>query len=93
MCISRPEGAGGAEVGRIVSERLGFAYVDEEIVAAAAAKGGISAEDVADEEQRKRALGRLLQEIGRGAVDRELRARRHGLATARGGSRPTGFAP
>ncbi len=67
MCISRPEGAGGAEVGRIVSERLGFAYVDEEIVAAAAAKGGISAADVADEEQRKRALGRLLQEIGRGA--------------------------
>jgi cytidylate kinase len=67
VCISRPEGAGGAEVGRIVSERLGFAYVDEEIVAAAAAKGGISAEDVADEEQRKRALGRLLQEIGRGA--------------------------
>lgn len=67
MCISRPEGAGGAEVGRLVSERLGFAYVDEEIVAAAATKGGISAEDVADEEQRKRALGRLLQEIGRGA--------------------------
>ena len=67
MCISRPEGAGGAEVGRLVSERLGFAYVDEEIVAAAAAKGGISAEDVADEEQRKRALARLLQEIGRGA--------------------------
>jgi cytidylate kinase len=67
VCISRPEGAGGAEVGRLVAERLGFAYVDEEIVAAAAAKGGISAEDVADEERRKRALGRLLQEIGRGA--------------------------
>lgn len=67
MCISRPEGAGGADVGRIVSERLGFAYVDEEIVARAAAKGGVSAEDVADEERRKRALGRLLQEIGRGA--------------------------
>jgi cytidylate kinase len=67
VCISRPEGAGGSEVGQIVSERLGFAYVDEEIVARAAAKGGISAEDVADEERRKRALGRLLQEIGRGA--------------------------
>lgn len=68
VCISRPEGAGGAELGRLVSERLGFAYVDEEIVARAAAKGGVSPEDVADEERRKRALVRLLQEIGRGAA-------------------------
>lgn len=74
VCISRPEGAGGADVGRLVSERLGFSYIDEEIVAAAAAKGGISAADVADEEQRKRMLGRLLQEIGRGAA-----AETHGL--------------
>lgn len=68
VCISRSEGAGGAEVGRLVSERLGFAYVDEEIVAHAAATGGISPADVADEERRKSALARLLQEIGRGAA-------------------------
>lgn len=67
MCISRPEGAGGAEVGHLVAERLGFAYVDEQIVAHAAAKGGISPEQVADEEQRKRAITRILEEIGRGA--------------------------
>ena len=68
VCISRPEGAGGARVGQLVAERLEFAYVDEEIVARAAAKGGISPADVADEERRKSALGRLLQEIGRGAA-------------------------
>ncbi len=48
-----------------MAERLGFRYVDEEIVAQAAAKGGISPADVADEERRKSALSRLLQEIGR----------------------------
>jgi Cytidylate kinase-like family len=68
VCISRPEGAGGARVGQLVSERLGFLYIDEEIVARAAVKGGISPGDVADEERRKSALGRLLKEIGGGAV-------------------------
>ena len=75
VCISRPEGAGGARVGQLVSERLGFAYIDEEIVARAAAKGGISPGDVADEERRRSVLSRLLQEIGRGAA-----AESYGLA-------------
>lgn len=65
VCISRPDGAGGAGVGRLVAERLGFDYVDEEIVARAAAKGGIAPGDVADEEQRKSVLGRIVREIGR----------------------------
>ena len=68
VCISRAEGAGGARVGQLVSERLGFVYIDEEIVARAAVKGGISPGDVADEERRQSALGRLLKEIGGGAV-------------------------
>jgi len=41
VCISHASGAGGDDVGRIVAERLGFLYVDEEIIARAAAKGGI----------------------------------------------------
>ena len=67
VCISLLEGAGGAQVGRRVAERLGFAYIDEEIVASAASKGGVSVEDIADEERRKSALRRLLEEIGRGS--------------------------
>lgn len=65
ICISRAHGARGDEVGARVAERLGFRYVDEEIVAQAAAKGGISPADVADAERRKSALGRLLEEIGK----------------------------
>jgi cytidylate kinase len=65
ICISRAHGARGDEVGARVAERLGFRYVDEEIVADAAATGGISPADVADEERRKSALSRLFQEIGR----------------------------
>ena len=30
MCISRSSGAGGEQVGRLVADRLGFVYVDEE---------------------------------------------------------------
>ena len=48
VCISHAAGAGGEEVGRLVAERLGFLYVNEEIVARAAAKGGVDAADVAD---------------------------------------------
>ncbi len=68
VCISRAEGAGGAQVGHLVASKLGFRYVDEEIVASAAAKGGISPRDVADEERRKNLLSRLLQEMGRGSA-------------------------
>ena len=68
VCISRSDGAGGDEVGHLVAERLGFQYVDEEIIVRAAAKGGLAPVDVADEEKRKSLLSRLLQEMGRGAA-------------------------
>lgn len=67
VCISRAAGAGGTEVGQLVAEMLGYLYLDEEIIAQAAARGGITPGEVADEERRKSAWSRLLQEIGRGA--------------------------
>ena len=66
VCISHAAGAGGEEVGRLVAERLGFLYVNEEIVARAAAKGGIDAADVADEERRKSLAARALNAIAQG---------------------------
>ena len=60
ICISHATGARGEEVGRLVAERLGYLYVDEEIVARAAAKGGIETSDVADEERRKSLASRVL---------------------------------
>jgi hypothetical protein len=66
VCISHSTGAGGEEVGRLVAERLGFLYVDEEIVAWAAAKGGLDPAGVADEERRKSFAARVFELIGQG---------------------------
>ena len=66
VCISHAPGAGGEEVGRLVADRLGFLYVDEEIVARAADKGGVHAADVADEERRKSFAARALDAIAQG---------------------------
>jgi cytidylate kinase len=66
VCISHAAGAGGEEVGRLVAERLGYLYVNEEIVARAAAKGGVDAADVADEERRKSLATRALNAIAQG---------------------------
>jgi hypothetical protein len=66
VCISHATGAGGEDVGRLVADRLGFLYVDEEIVARAAAKGGVDAGEVASEERRKSRAARLLEAIAQG---------------------------
>jgi len=67
VCISYATGSGGGEVGRLVAGRLGFRYVNEDIVAQAAVRGGVDPETLADEERRKSWLGRVLDEFGRGA--------------------------
>jgi len=63
VCISHTLGAGGPEIGRLVSERLGFRYLDDEIVAWAAERGGLDEELVADVEQRRSLARRLLEEL------------------------------
>jgi cytidylate kinase len=69
VCISRAIGAGGEQVGRLVAERLGFLYVDEEIVSRAAARAGIDAGAVADEERRKSLVSRVLQGLAQSGSD------------------------
>ena len=81
MCISRTLGAGGEDLGRVVAERLGFRYVDEEIVALAAEREGLDAADVASAEQRQSWLVRFLTGLGQGG-DPEL--------VALGGFAPSG---
>jgi cytidylate kinase len=66
VCISHATGAGGEEVGRLVAEDLGFLFVDDEIVARAAADGGIDPAEVADEERRKSLAARLVVALGQG---------------------------
>ena len=54
---------------RLVAERLGFLYVDDEIVARAAAKGAIGPDEVADEERRKSLVARVLEAIAQGGSE------------------------
>jgi cytidylate kinase len=66
VCISHATGAGGSEVGRLVAERLGFRYVDEELVTRAAVRGRVQASDIADVERRKAWLQRVLEGFATG---------------------------
>ena len=59
VCISHLIGARGPEIGQAVAARLGFACVDEEIVARAAEMEGLPPAEVADAERRRSFLERL----------------------------------
>ncbi|HEX9416311.1 MAG TPA: cytidylate kinase-like family protein [Gaiellaceae bacterium] len=61
VCISRESGAEGETIGRLVSERLGLQYVDEEVISRAAERGGVHADQLADSEQRKSRLLRVVE--------------------------------
>jgi cytidylate kinase len=66
VCISHATGSGGEEVGRLVADQLGFLYVDDEIVARAAAKAGVGPGEVADAERRRSLIVRALDAIAQG---------------------------
>jgi len=61
VCISRETGADGETVGRVVAERLGLQYVDEEVIARAAERGGVDEEQLADAEQRRSPIRRVVE--------------------------------
>ncbi|MBA2332273.1 MAG: cytidylate kinase-like family protein [Actinobacteria bacterium] len=63
ICISSLDGAGGEEVGRLVADRLRLRLIDEEIVVRAAREAGVPSHVVADAEQRKSLVARILREI------------------------------
>jgi len=67
VCISRTTAAGGEDVGRSVAERLGFRYVDEQIIEWAARQARVEPALVAKAEHRQPLLRRLLEKIPRGA--------------------------
>jgi Cytidylate kinase-like family len=69
VAISRTPGAAGEIVGRAVSQRLGYRYVDEEIITAVAARQGVDPTLVADQERRRRLAERLVAGLARAGVD------------------------
>ena len=63
VCISRTLAAGGEEIGRAVADRLGFRYVDEEIVRRAAEKAEIDPKRIEESEHRRPLIRRLLDSL------------------------------
>src|SRR5438876_727993 len=51
LAISHTDGAGGDSIGRIVSDRLGFRYLDEEIIKIAAHREGLQHDLMADDQR------------------------------------------
>ena len=75
VCLSHATGAGGEAIGRDVAEALGFRYLDEEILLAAADKDDLDHEALEAIERRRTGLGRLqVDVVTGGALDELLRA-------------------
>jgi len=68
VAISHSNGAEGGRIGELVAGRLGFRYVDEEIITGAAEKQGVDPAVIADAEKRKSLMLRVLEGLGEGAV-------------------------
>lgn len=60
VCISHTVAAGGERIGHAVAERLGFSYVDDEVILVAAEKAGVDPGVVAKAEEHTSLLTRLL---------------------------------
>jgi cytidylate kinase len=67
ICIARTLGAGGEEVGQLIAAKLGYRYVDNEIIERAAERAGVSAESVAKAERPPGLLSRILDGIAAGS--------------------------
>jgi Cytidylate kinase-like family len=61
VCISRDTGAEGETVGRLVADRLGLRYVDEEVITRAAERGGVDEDQLEDAERRKSGIRRVVE--------------------------------
>jgi cytidylate kinase len=83
VCVSHATGSDGEEIGKRVAERLGYLYVDEEIVARAAAQGGLEPGEIADEERRKSFARRVLETLADGGGDAYMLAATAGMEIVR----------
>lgn len=66
VTVARALGAGGETIARAIAAELGFRYVDEEIVSAAAARENLDPAIISDAERRKPLLARLLEAFSAG---------------------------
>jgi hypothetical protein len=66
--MSSQDGAGAHEAALLVASGLGFRLIDEDIVTRAAVEAGVDRDVVADVEQRKSVLVRLVEGLGSAAI-------------------------
>ena len=64
VCISRSLGAGGEEVAHLVAKSLKFRLVDDEILARAAEKAGVTPETIEKVERSASLIDRILKYMG-----------------------------
>jgi cytidylate kinase len=69
VSVSRTLAAGGEEIGRDVAARLGFRFVDDEIVTRAAQQAGVSPETIEKVERTPPLIDRILKYISTVPVD------------------------
>jgi cytidylate kinase len=69
ISISRTLGAGGEEIAHAVAEKTGFRFVDDEIIARAAEKAGVSPETIARVERSPSLIDRILKHLGSTAIE------------------------
>lgn len=69
VTISHAWGAGGESVGRAVAERMGYRYVNEEVITIAADKYGLEEAVVADAERRRGFLERIAEDLSAPVMD------------------------
>jgi cytidylate kinase len=67
VCISAADGAAGAEVARLVADRLGVRLLNEELIQRAAASADVDPAVIADVERRRSLLERLVENVGASA--------------------------
>jgi cytidylate kinase len=65
ICVSHAAGARGRELATAVADQLGYRYIDDEIMARAAASEKVTVADLADVERRKSFFARLMSDFGR----------------------------
>jgi cytidylate kinase len=63
VCISRTDGALGEEIGNLVAERMGFRYVDEEVIERAARLADVDPKLIAAVEQRQPLIRALMEKL------------------------------
>ena len=86
ITVARTLGAGGEEVGQLVAKELGFRYADDEIIAAAAERAGVSRETVERAERPPGLIARILDTMASMPVEPQVY---YGQALASGTMMPS----